>query len=142
MSDIKVPEEMLEAGEQALHGKAWPGTDEEGRRNTVMFTAVEAQDIGAAVLKAALRWLSENPIVPTDEQWKAINHERQWPDNAYRRRWLVVEWQRRMFLAPEPEPALKDLLWKANPYPNTGAEYRHDETVKEAYRRGLKAGAK
>ena len=58
-----------------------------------------------AMLSAALRWLSENPIVPTDGEAKEI-----WRDTGLcnevdddELRCIVVEWQRRMFLAPEPE---------------------------------------
>jgi len=56
-------------------------------------------------LEAALRWLSENPIVPTEEQWgqclKAY-------DDVGKTGWecavlFVAEWQRRMFDAP-PDP--------------------------------------
>lgn len=89
-------------------------------------------------LEASLRWLSENPIVPTDEQWRTLNEERQWPDNSNRRRRSVIEWQRRMFLAPEPEipEAIKDLLeWDCD----WGSNYLKDYIL-EAFRRGQKAG--
>ena len=55
-----------------------------------------------AALKAALRWLSENPIVPTLAQMRQVEtvsaHE---PQGSTK--WLsdvLTEWQRRMFLAP------------------------------------------
>ena len=63
--------------------------------------------IGAAMceraLEAAVRWLAENPIEPTKEQWSKL-----WTDTRsgglhggnYK---MLSEWQRRMFLAPEPE---------------------------------------
>lgn len=104
--------------------------------------------VARIAVEAALRWLSENPIVPTDEQWRALNEERQWPDNSNRRRWLVIEWQRRMFLAPEPEipNEIEDLL----PFPPDvvipGDDlYRQvkahlDNVATQAFRRGQKAG--
>lgn len=75
------------------------------------LAALPHQDSGtqcSAALEAALRWLSENPIVPTDEQIQAtcaaISED--WRvgepfEDTYRD--LLVEWQRKMFLAPEPE---------------------------------------
>lgn len=88
--------------------------------------------IGAS-LEAALLWLSENPIVPTEEQWKAMNNERQWPDSVGRRQWLVAEWQRRMFLAPEPEvpEEIADLL--------VGVHPDVAPIALEAYRRGQRS---
>lgn len=67
-----------------------------------------------ANLEAALRWLSENPIVPTDQQEMEIykKYISTVSDKAYPI-YLLKEWQRRMFLAPEPEvpEAVKDILY-------------------------------
>jgi len=52
-------------------------------------------------LEAALLWLSENPIVPTDEQVHSLAFEHEFPNH----KWMLTEWQRRMFLAPDPEEA-------------------------------------
>lgn len=42
-----------------------------------------------------------------------------------------------LFAPAEPEePCVCDLLWKSNPFPNTGAQNRHDSAVREAFRRG------
>jgi hypothetical protein len=49
-----------------------------------------------ASLLAALRWLSENPIVPTRAQVDQMVADGTW---------MAVEWQRRMFLA-DPEPKM------------------------------------
>lgn len=51
---IKVPEGMLSAVEQALEDNDWPARPKEQSR---------------VACEAALRWLSENPIVPSDEQF-------------------------------------------------------------------------
>jgi hypothetical protein len=53
------------------------------------------------ILEAALRWLSENPRVPTDAQIedmkiKLVPVHPHWSN-------IVAEWQRRMFIAPDPE---------------------------------------
>lgn len=66
-----------------------------------------SRDHYRAVLKAALRWFSENPIVPTDEQLQNLRADVQLDPigkpnaMAAYHRGMVVEWQRRMFLAPE-----------------------------------------
>ena len=65
------------------------------------------------IVEAALRWLIENPIVPTHEQIDNMQF-----DSTQLRHVMhhiievaATEWQRRMFLAPEPEvPTFKELL--------------------------------
>lgn len=82
---IKVPEGMLQAARQATKG--W--------------------DFCPEALEAALRWLSSNPIAPTQSQANDLA-------NAYRgaepygcaTQYAIAEWQRRMLLAPEPEVGL------------------------------------
>lgn len=56
-------------------------------------------------LESVLQWLSENPIVPTEQQSldMATGGKFDSFDNWELVRWSVCEWQRRMFLAPEPE---------------------------------------
>jgi len=59
-------------------------------------------------LDAALRWLSENPIVPTLDQMQDLDEAtldvRPSSGDGYAMsRARIVEWQRRMFLDPEPE---------------------------------------
>lgn len=87
---IVVPEGMLKAA-----CRAWPNGS---------FDYVDDDSYGLftrPVLEAALRWLAENPIVPTDEQMGDM------PDSVLTNRggWLgielIVEWQKRMFLAPD-----------------------------------------
>ena len=59
------------------------------------------EDAVCKAVEAALRWLSENPIVPTMEQATEMSDSGH-PcvlDGV----WYATEWQRRMFLAPEPE---------------------------------------
>jgi hypothetical protein len=55
-----------------------------------------------SMVAAALRWLSENPIVPTDEEVVrlAIDDPRVYGTVAVRR--VIARWQRIMFLAPDP----------------------------------------
>lgn len=87
MSEIKVPEAML----KAACNTGWPTKREE----------VEA------VIESALRWLSENPIEPTEDQlgdifnWAEENgHYSNSKTATYIGVEVFCEWQRRMFLAP------------------------------------------
>jgi hypothetical protein len=84
------------------------------------------------ILEAALRWLAENPIVPSDEDIESMREE------AALARHFAVEWQRRMFLAPEPEvlEEIKDLLWDEALADDAGPRWKINEGVIEAYRRG------
>ena len=75
----------------------------EGMLKAIRGRYVGNDNCGRYILEAALRWLSENPIVPTDGEAKAI-----WRDTGLcnevdddELRCIVVEWQRRMFLAPD-----------------------------------------
>ena len=102
-----------------------------------------------SILEAALLWLSENPIVPTSEQLHSIIGKLPmamcdivWTE---RDRALIAEWQRRMFLAPEPEvpEEIKDLLSNPeqfDPHPFFGGKIGLHEVVEaiavEAFRRG------
>ncbi len=83
---IRVPEAMLKA---ALDAKEMPH-----RR--------EYEETVRPALEAALRWLSENPIVPTDEQVSSMLRILRDPgdqdDNA---QGITVEWQRVMFMENE-----------------------------------------
>lgn len=100
-------------------------------------------------LEAALRWLAENPIVPTVQQQDAMVKRKdsyaQAERNAY---FYSVEWQRRMFLSPEPDEIpkeLHDLTWRnsqgsAGKVSLTFTEL--DERILEAFNRGRKSSAK
>jgi hypothetical protein len=125
MSEIKIPEGMLNAVIIAI-GSA---SDSWSRR--CCTTAAEA----------VLRWLSENPIVPTCEQIVDMDkrHGRNTfiirGDGGESFRDDIAEWQRRMFLAPDPEilEEIKDLLYDPKDGPTkTG----RNEAIIEAYRRG------
>ena len=121
---IVVPEGMIRAVEDRCGDLCKYG----GKSQSVRFVSQTA-------VEAALRWLSENPILPTAEQlYSTIGKlpvamcDIVWTE---RDRALIAEWQRRMFLAPEPEvpEEIKD-LWQAQPTPD--AKRR---TV-EAFQRG------
>jgi hypothetical protein len=97
------------------------------------------------MLEAALRWLSDNPIVPTAKQSAELeslcrlNDEPMCMDAIF----YCSEWQRRMFLAPEPEVLtdIKDLLLSESA-PQSHAYFRPDtynQRIREAYRRGQKS---
>ena len=61
-------------------------------------------------LEAAVRWLAENPVLPTVDQVRSISAESIGVGYA-RDVQVCAEWQRRMFLAPAPEipEEIKDL---------------------------------
>ncbi len=89
------------------------------------------------VLEAALEWLSEHPIVPTDEQVEAMREGYNNSPCEMFARFTPGEWQRRMFLAPPAEILpLGDLLWDNNGYAAGHVMTRHREEILEAYRRG------
>lgn len=135
---IVVPEGMMLAVRKSGHDYIL--------KNPVVITSI---------LEAALRWLSENPIIPTGQQGRDLDGA--WLDSksnlaapyhqtARATEFGAIEWQRRMFLAPEPElpDAIKDLKF---PCFNDGQtvlvspECVNDHIL-EAYRRGQKAGLK
>lgn len=106
-----------------------------------------------AVLEAALRWISENPRVPTDGQAEEIALESYYSDPALPDSLLTkikvnmaVEWQRRMFLAPEPN-SLDDLYIFPNQFIPGDLKVdisANDVNVRinEAYRRGQQSREK
>ena len=93
-------------------------------------------------------WLSKNPILPTDEQlYSTIGSlpvamcDIVWTD---RDRAMIAEWQRRCFLAPEPEvpEEIKDLLWKnlkVNGIELDSMVEPLNKTILEAFRRGQRS---
>ena len=91
MSDkIQVPDGMSQAVHKAFIDAS---TQDE-------FVGVDS-DALQMILEAALRWLSENPRVPTDAQIedmkiKLVPVHPHWSN-------IVAEWQRRMFIAPDLE---------------------------------------
>jgi hypothetical protein len=57
-------------------------------------------------LEAFIRWQSENPRVPTSDQVQemvAVFNGQSLVESDSLRSFLPIEWQRRMYLAPEPE---------------------------------------
>ena len=98
-------------------------------KSVVPFDQLETLSIG-------LRWLSENPIVPTEDQMAQIMcaHVANWEQIRSR----IEAWQRRMFVAPEPEvpEEIKDLVegmsWNSSTW----------RRILEAYRRGRQSAVK
>lgn len=83
-SGIVVPKGMLKAFDDALNV---------GERVEDFQDAIEA----------ALLWLSEHPIVPTEAQLFALDNSTTQIDSYERWRELLVAFQRVMFRAPEQE---------------------------------------
>ena len=104
--------------------------------------------VARIAVEAALRWLSENPIVPTDEQIRDLFEANRYGVSREAWRIYFTEWQRRMFLAPEPEipDEIEDLLRFPPDIVIPGDDlYRHvkahlDNVATEAFKRGQKAG--
>lgn len=97
-----------------------------------------------AGLEAALRWLSENPITPTKQQLQEMYDSPGCPkEGTYVPvPYYLCEWQRRMYLAPEPEvpEAVEDLMHKnRKPYTVDCTPEAQDQRILEAYRRGQKS---
>lgn len=130
MSKYQVPEGMLKAVLDASFGfSAWP-------EDSIDPGAVTHRAMMDVSLGAAIGWLAENPIVPTDEEIKSMlsgtglhwGWDREWVSHT--RDWLV-EWQRILFLASEPEMIGDErLIDFCGRYQTIG------EAVTEAYRRG------
>jgi len=128
----------------------------EGMLNVAIFALASNWDFfdtkhcTERVLEAAVCWLAENPIVPTMRQADEILSPLCGiPSNRVSGRLsnaaveVAVEWQRRMFLASEPEipEAVKDMMWQdiGGSVPDHKID-EHNRDVAEAYQRGLKAG--
>lgn len=115
---IKVPEGMLKAAREAT--RQW------------LLTEV--------ALEAALRWLSENPIVPTDEQYSDLSAELvKYNYSLPSMKFAAIEWQRRMFLASEPEipEEVRDFHAWAEVYFGSHPELENiKDNFMKAYRRG------
>lgn len=130
MSEIKVPQGMLDAAAGATKGIT-----------TGQFCCVRDG------LESALRWLSENPVCPTREQQEELCHQASLASNEANRMivWsAATHWPRLMFLAPEPSVAeidarIPDLLFD---YPTHVEVGLANKTIREAFRRGQKEGAK
>lgn len=128
------PEGMLKAVDDALNADNIH-LDWSGPSDCVRLPGVACE--------AAIRWLAENPIVPTFDVTQAYfdSLPADLPAKAAMARW-AIEWQRRCFLAPEPgiPEAVKDLL--CDPV-NAGRGLRFgdmadkvNDAILEAYRRG------
>lgn len=124
---IKVPAEMIAAGFAELSAGERQGQP----------------PAYATFLRGALRWLSENPVVPTDEQATQVEESilvRR--DHLHHLIMFATNWQRRMFLSPEEElPAEVKALLDETQVSRMGISYESaQEAVAKAYRLGLQRG--
>lgn len=140
MSEMKVlvPEGMLKAAQDVWMIFADYPCDPSRFRQTVLPS-----------IAAALRWLSENPVVPTNQQYHLVFEAAcrlgtckdqgapQYID-------MMVEWQRHMFLASEPEAPeeIADLMVSEKSIQGAGAQSiesaikQLNQRTLEAFRRG------
>lgn|ERR1017187_6182404 len=132
MSDrIVIPEEMRFAALKAVA--------EKHEVTSIGAMAASWADDADCAVEAALRWQSENPRVPTGQQLWEMSTKGPLADVNF----VCAEWQRRMYLVPEPEvpEGTADLHWPGGLL-GMGLGDTHNEQVDEAYRRGQKISPK
>lgn len=143
MSKIQVPKGMLTEAVSALMLQ-WE-SNHDGYSGSAMGMAAreEYEAVLNIGLPAALMWLSENPIVPSDEQIKKC--ENGWLDAGGNRNgafipYVLIEWQRWMFAAlevPEELRKLKATFADVHQTANFAAIWdRVDKSIDAAYRLG------
>jgi len=94
----KVPDGMLEAAVEAWRMPGFDGFDDG-------LPHVAATNTTRMILEAALRWLAEHPVVPTDEQMYKLLGSSMVATDRFAVEHALIRWQRQMFIAPpEPEP--------------------------------------
>ena len=69
---IKVPEGMLKAAVKAAWKLTWPDREDPEMSTCSPRVREEIRESFKCALEAALRWLSENPSVPTNEQTQGV----------------------------------------------------------------------
>jgi hypothetical protein len=100
--------------------------------------ALYTVNLVTTMIERALRWLSENPIEPTPGFGSRFMRTLGgYHETEKLVEWGAAEWQRRMFLAPEPEvpEELKDLLEGMKSMPTLEREWA-TRVALESYRRG------
>lgn len=130
-----VPEGMLKVFGEAYDHQKGLGANREGCEKAGMETA--------------LQWLAENPIVPTTQQAAGMAEDCGNEIRKPNRNWsahdcvtfYAVAWQRRMFLAPEPEYGFIecDTCRAKSGSPTLCRGCLHNREVIEAFRRGTEA---
>ena len=129
-----VPEGMLKAAVDATWMKARGTTIPQADARV----AHEIEENIRASVADALRWLSENPIKPTSSDIESV-----YKSGNARLIDCICEWQRRMFLAPEPEvpTEIRGLIDGMD----SMAKYEREwatKVVLKAFRLGQKSGGK
>lgn len=121
MSKYRVPE----AGLKAAVAAAWRHIGFSFPPQASPVVRKEIEESFRTTLEAFIAWQSDHPVVPTDEQYRVVCESE---PNAKLR---LVEWQRRIYLALEPEYIGEEEIGRF-----CGRFQRIDEAVREAYRRG------
>lgn len=125
MVNLRVPDSIKIAMQRAIM-EFWRSNDEEIILPRDILPVIDSVSQAFAVA------LSDNPIVPTRQNLEDMRTD--WEDTPEQNAekvviFLISEWQRRIFLAPEVPEEIKD-LWDSSPTPDT------KRRVVEAYRRG------
>jgi len=100
------------------------------------------------ILEAALRWLVKQTPGPAEcLSFSDLLYRMRDEPRGEQAIAIVAEWQRRMFLASEPEipPQIEDLLWSGKKAPDAPElEFyfpaTHNEQIIEAFNRGRRLG--
>ncbi len=124
---IEVPEELNAVARQAY--ETWRATCDPAEQYT---------NGAVRVTEAVLRWISENPRVPTDEQ---VTEMHQICDLEQ----ILIAWQRCMFLKPEPEmpEEIEEMLYGRKERPDEFVTIKRtyiDKDIIEAFRIGVQKG--
>lgn len=92
-------------------------------------------------LEAALRWLSEYPMIPTDADMDTWGTLPPITDGRSAIKDFADWWGRRMFRAPQPDvPEVEDLMWHGHASSDRPQDCdAHNERILEAFRRGRKS---
>jgi hypothetical protein len=94
----KVPDGMLEAAVEAWRMPGFDGFDDG-------LPHVAATNTTRKILEAAVYWLAEHPVVPTDEQMYKLLGSSMVATDRFAVEHALIRWQRQLFIAPpEPEP--------------------------------------
>jgi hypothetical protein len=122
-AEYEVPDGMYLAAKNAARSSL-----RQGLVDTAIDVAVEA----------AIRWLAENPIVPSNEQADQLwHHPKTLSGDEHYAKAMARQWQQMMFLKRDTTPEdLKALLIKAEKF-LIGVEFANDH-IRQAYELGRK----
>lgn len=108
----------------------------------VQRIAAETSSTHKFGISEVLAWLANHPILLQPPQIRGIwesygirGNEAVHLSSSCEIGFILQNYARIAYLKKEPElpQEVKSLLWEGNPFPNTGAQNRHDQAVIAAY---------